>query len=97
MSVTFEDPVKNSFISTSGTAQLVRDKEKMKELWKPVLKIFFNQGLEDPDLGLIKVTVEKAEYWDSAPTSVGRAFNFARAYLTKDSSKLGEHAKIDLK
>jgi len=97
VSVTFEDPGKSKFISASGVAQLIRDREKMKELWSPVLKIFFTEGLEDPDLGLIKVSVERAEYWDSAPTSVGRAFNLARAYLTKDPSKLGDHGKVELK
>ena len=97
VSVTFSDPDKNKFVTASGVAQLVRDRAKMEELWKPVLKIFFSGGLEDPDLGLIKVSVEKAEYWDSAPTSVGRAFNFAKAYLTKDSSQLGDHAKLELK
>ena len=97
VSVTFEDPGKSTFISTSGVAQLVRDREKMKELWTPILKTFFKQGLDDPDLGLIKVSVEKAEYWDSAQTSIGRAFNLARAYLTNDPSKLGEHAKVELK
>ena len=97
VSVTFEDPGKSKFIATSGVAQLIRDREKMKELWTPVLKIFFANGLEDPDLGLIKVSVERAEYWDSAPTAIGRAFNLARAYLTNDPSKVGEHAKVALK
>jgi general stress protein 26 len=97
VSVTFEDPGKNKFISTSGVAQLILDREKMQQLWKPALKVFFGQGLEDPDLGLIKVSVEKAEYWDSAPTALGRAFNFAKAYITKDASSLGDHAKLELK
>lgn len=97
VSVTFEDPGKSKFIATSGVAQLIRDREKMKELWTPVLKIFFGEGLDDPDLGLIKVSVESAEYWDSAPTSVGRAFNLAKAYVTKDPRKLGDHAKVELK
>ena len=44
-----------------------------------------------------KVKVERAEYWDSAPTKLGRLFNLASAYVTKDPSKLGDHAKVDLK
>jgi len=97
VNVAFADPAKSKFISASGKATLVRDPEKMKELWSPVLKIFFSGGLEDPELGLLKITVEKAEYWDSAPTSIGRAFNLGAAYVTKDPSKLGDHAKVDLK
>jgi general stress protein 26 len=97
VNVAFADPEKSKFLSASGTATLVRDREKMKELWSPVLKVFFSEGVEDSELALLKVTVEKAEYWDSAPTALGRAFNLAKAYLTKDPSALGEHAKVAVK
>jgi uncharacterized membrane protein len=40
--------------------------------------------------------VHRAEYWDSPGTAVGRAFNFAKAYRTRDPNKLGEHAKVEL-
>ncbi len=97
VNVSFADPTKNKFVSASGTAVMVRDRAKIEELWKSSYKLFFPQGLEDPELALMKVSVEKAEYWDSAPTAVGRAFNFARARLTNDPSKLGDHAKVSVK
>ena len=96
VNVSFADPEKSKFISASGRAQLVRDQAKMKELWKPAYKIFFPEGLQDPDIALLKIKVEKAEYWDSSPTSIGRAFDFAKAFLTKDASKLGDHAKVEM-
>lgn len=96
VNVAFSDPSKNSYLSASGTAVLVRDRKKIEELWKPVLKTFFPKGLDDPELSLLKVTVEKAEYWDAASSLIGRAINFARAYVSKDASKLGDHAKVDL-
>lgn len=97
VNVAFSNPEKNTYISASGTAALVRDKAKIEQLWKPVYKTFFPKGLEDPELALLKINVEKAEYWDSPSTALGRAFNFARAYVSKDQSKLGDHAKVDLK
>ena len=97
VNVSFADTEKNTFISASGTAILVRDQAKMKELWKAPYKLFFPQGLEDPQIALLKVSVEKAEYWDSAPTGIGRAFNFAKAMLSKDVHQLGDHAKVDVK
>jgi general stress protein 26 len=96
VNVSFSDPEKSKFISASGTATLIQDREKMKELWTPVLKVFFPDGIEDPDMGLLKVKVETGEYWDSAPTAIGRAFHLAAAYITKDPSKLGDHAKVAL-
>ena len=96
VNVAFSDAEKNTYISASGTATLVRDRQKLEAFWKPVYKTFFPKGLEDPELALLKIEVEKAEYWDSPGNFVGKLFNFARAYLSKDPNKLGEHAKVDL-
>jgi len=97
VNVAFSDSDKSKYISASGMARLVRDKSKIEEFWKPIYKTFFPKGLEDPELALLKIEVEKAEYWDAPGNVVGRAFNFARAYLAKDPSKLGDHAKVELK
>lgn len=96
VSVVFADAGNAKFVSTSGTAELVRDKAKLKEYWKPPYKVFFPEGLDDPELALLKIHVKQAEYWDSANTKIGRAFDFAKAYLTGDTSKLGDHAKVAL-
>ncbi|MDQ2776802.1 MAG: pyridoxamine 5'-phosphate oxidase family protein [Acidobacteriota bacterium] len=58
--------------------------------------MFFSNGKGDPELTLLKVHVERAEYWDSPGTAVGQAFNFAVAYITKDPKKLGDHSKVEL-
>lgn len=97
VNVSFADPEKSRFVSVSGTAALTRDRAKMEQLWKAPYKVIFPNGLDDPDLAMLQVTVQKAEYWDSSPTAIGRAIDFAKAYLTKDVSKLGEHAKIAVK
>ena len=95
--VAFADPNKNKYVSASGKATLVTDKAKIEELWKPAYKIFFPQGLDDPELALLKISVTKAEYWDSSSTLIGRAIDFAKAYIKKDPSELGEHAKVAVK
>ena len=97
VNVSFADPGKNKYVSASGTAALVRDRAKIEELWKPLYKTFFPKGLEDPELALLKISVSHAEYWDSASTALGRAINFAKAYIKKDPSELGEHAKVTVK
>lgn len=96
VNVSFSDPHKNTYISASGLANLVRDKAKIEELWKPAYKLFFPKGLEDPELALLKISVEKAEYWDSPSSFVGRTFSFAKALATGKTSDLGNHAKVEL-
>ena len=58
---------------------------------------FLDTTLADLELALLKVNVARAEYWDSASTLIGRAIDFANAYIKKDPSELGEHAKVAVK
>lgn len=96
VNVSFSDPGASKFVSASGTAVLVRDREKIRQYWKPVYKTFFPQGLDDPELALLRIDVESAEYWDAPGTKLGQMFNFVRARLTHDPGKLGRHAKVGL-
>jgi Uncharacterized stress protein (general stress protein 26) len=38
VNVSFADIKNQTYVSISGTAELVRDKDKIKELWRPELK-----------------------------------------------------------
>ncbi len=67
------------FVSVSGSAQLVRDQKKIKELWKPAYKTWFPDGPEDPNLALLKVRVERAEYWDWPAGKGGLLYSIFKA------------------
>src|ERR671924_634106 len=64
VNLSYADPRDEDFASISGTARVVRDGAKMRALWSPGLARWFPRGLEDPDLALLEVRVDKAEYWD---------------------------------
>jgi general stress protein 26 len=66
VNVAYVSPKNDRYVSISGTASLVRDPEKVKELWRGELKAWFPEGRKDPELALLKVTVSKAEYWDAS-------------------------------
>lgn len=97
VNVAYADPGKNRYVSVSGRATLVTDPVKLKELWTPVLKAWFPDGLEDPELALLKVSVEKAEYWEGPSSKVVQLLGFAKAALTGKPYDTGEHEKLDLK
>ena len=54
----------------------------------------FPKGLEDPDLALLRIDIEKAEYWDSPGTVVGRAYAIAKALVTGDKDATGDNVKL---
>jgi general stress protein 26 len=96
VNVSFADNDNNVWVSVSGTGQIVRDRQKMEELWNPILKTWFPKGLEEPDIALLKVNVTKAEYWDSPSNPVVHAYGFIKSQLTGKPPSPGENEKIDL-
>jgi len=46
-----------------GKASISRDKEKIKQLWEPVVKTWFTEGVDDPRITVIRVTPNEGYYW----------------------------------
>ncbi len=96
VAVTYTDVHDHTYISIKGNAALVTDKEKMKALWNPFVKAFFPEGLDDPKLVLLKISLTDAEYWDSSSSSVVVLYNILKAAMTGTKYDEGKHGKIDL-
>jgi len=96
VNVSFADPENQRYISVSGTAQLVLDRAKIDELWRPEFKMWFPEGKDDPEVALLCVSLEKAEYWDSPSSTIGYALSFVSSLVTGKQPDLGENKKIDL-
>lgn len=73
---------KSTFVSVSGTASLVNDREKIDELWNPSHKLWFPNGKDDPDLVLLKVDVEQAEYWDFPSGTLVHLYSSLKSMVT---------------
>lgn len=94
VALAYADPGRQDYVSISGRGELVRDRERMKALWSPWVKVWFPEGLDDPDLALLCVHVEQAEYWDAPGSAVKRLYAFTKARLTGDKDAIGEHRKL---
>lgn len=82
VNVSYADPDKNRWVSVVGRARLVSDKAKMRELWSPMLKAWFPKGLEDPNIALVRVRVESAQFWDQPRGRMVQLLGLARAVIT---------------
>ena len=96
MNVSYAEPDKNLWVSVSGRAEFVQDAAKNKELWNPVLKAWFPDGLDDPELSLIKVHAAEAEYWDAPSSKLVRLVGLARALATGQRDDQGKNEKLEL-
>lgn len=95
VNVSFADPDKQHYISISGNAQLVRDRNKIEELWRPEFKMWFPKGKDDPDIALLRVGLKKAEYWDSPSSTVGFMLSFVSSLVTGKEADHGENKKLE--
>ena len=61
----YSHPGKESYMDVWGKSNVIEDRDKIRELWNPIVKAWFPQGVEDPDLCLLQVKPYTAHYWDS--------------------------------
>jgi general stress protein 26 len=95
VNVSFADPENQHYVSITGTAQLVRDRAKIEELWKPEFKMWFPEGKDDPEIALLRVNLEKAEYWDSPTSTIAYVLNFVSSVVTGKEADYGENKKLN--
>ncbi len=84
----------NRYVSISGHAALVRDPERAERLWNPLYRAWFPKGLDDPDVVLLKVEVERAEYWDADTSRMTDLVGLVKAVLTGKAYEAGEHRVV---
>lgn len=85
---------KQDYVSISGKAEIVRDKAKMQSLWTPWIKPWFPDGLDDPELVLLKVSIHEAEYWAAPGSTVKRLYGLVKGITTGKTDALGENRRI---
>ena len=64
VNVSYASDEDGRYVSLSGTARLVRDSQRVLELWRPRHKKWLPEGKRDPDLAAVQVHIDRAEYWD---------------------------------
>ncbi|MBV9849228.1 MAG: pyridoxamine 5'-phosphate oxidase family protein [Armatimonadetes bacterium] len=96
VNVSFASPQDQSYVSLAGRAELVRDKAKMQQLWDPSLRAWFPDGLDTPEIALLKINVEKAQYWDAPSSPVAHAVGLVKSLVTGQPGTVGDNQKVDL-
>jgi general stress protein 26 len=61
----FQASAHSGFLTIGGKATISTDKQKIKELWEPVIKTWFTGGVDDPRITVIKVIPQTGYYWDN--------------------------------
>ncbi|MFB9068754.1 pyridoxamine 5'-phosphate oxidase family protein [Pseudofulvimonas gallinarii] len=97
INLSYARPGKHLYVSVTGRAEVIRDRAKIDDLWSTQSKIFFPGGKDDPDLALLRVEVDSAEYWRSTGGLVGQALKLVRAIAGDGPQDLGENRTLDVR
>jgi general stress protein 26 len=92
----FAHPGRQSYVSASGKASIVRDRDEIRRRWKAVYAAWFPSGVDEPDLALLRVDVETAEYWDSPSSVVAHAIALVKTQVLGQRPDLGENKVVNL-
>src|SRR6185437_6490862 len=65
VSIGYSEPAKKAYAVVTGHARILRDKALAAELWSFAQRAWYPQGLEDEHLSVLRVTLERAEYWET--------------------------------
>jgi general stress protein 26 len=94
--LTYAEPKDQHYVSISGQGSVVDDRARAKELWSEPMRTWFPKGADDPDLILIKVDAERAQYWDAPSSTVVYAYGYLKARLTGERPSPAESGKVRL-
>lgn len=96
VNLSYAEPSDTKYVSISGNGEIVRDRAKLEELWSDIYKAWFPQGLNDPDVCLLKVEVSTAEYWEAESGKMVQLFGYIKALATAERAQGGEHGSMDI-
>lgn len=65
VNIAFAQPDDASYVSVAGEARVVHDAARIEALWSPVIRLWFAEGKNDPELALLRVNILRADYWDA--------------------------------
>jgi len=71
----FQASTYSGFVSLFGRAIIFTDKKIIEELWEPLFKTWFTEGIDDPRISVIQFTPDTGYYWD---TKHGQVVSFAK-------------------
>ena len=83
------------YVSVSGRASISSDETLKKKLFNTIAKAWFPGGVDDPNLALLAVHIEEAEFWRAQDSKVVQLRKMSTsAVMGNPSTEISEHRKL---
>lgn len=93
VSVGYSEPSKKIYAAVAGHGRILRDPGLAAQLWTPAQRAWYPEGIGDPRLSILRVTPERAEYWET-PGRVSYLLAALGATVTGKPAAVGRGHKL---
>ncbi len=90
----YSNPQNNLYVAVNGKAEISENKAKIDELWSDRFKMWFPYGKEDPNLCLLKIEPQEAEYWDTPDLLITQVINLVKNTMGGNPYDESENKKL---
>lgn len=91
----FANTSASEYLTVYGTATVIDDRKKIEEMWSPLAKAWFEQGKDDPNVSLIKVSPEDAYYWEPKRNKMITLFKMAASAVSGKRMEIGREGELN--
>lgn len=96
ISVLFSHVGDYEFLSINGIAEITEDKERIEKYWNKFVEVWFEKGKEDPNIRILKVSVEDAHYWDNKTSKLITLFKVAASAVSGQKLDIGREGELNI-
>jgi general stress protein 26 len=84
------------YLSVYGSAAILTDRKKAEEIWTPIAKAWLTEGVNDPELTIIKVVPKDVYYWDTKSNKLVFLVKIFSAVITGKTMDDGVEGKLKI-
>ena len=96
VTLTFAQPSDSKYVTLKGKGFASQDKTRIHELWNNMYKAWFPKGENDPEITVLRVDVQEADYWEASSSKLVVYAKYLAAAVTGGGVPVGESGHVSV-
>jgi len=96
LSLLYADIGSYNFLSINGAGEISRDRERIEKYWNKMVEAWFEKGIEDPRIRVLKVAPSEAHYWDNKSNKLVTFLKVVISAASGGKLDIGREGELDL-
>ncbi len=96
LSLLYADAGNYNFLSINGTGEISRDSDRIKKYWNKMVEAWFEKGIDDPRVRVLKVIPSEAHYWDNKTNKLVTFFKVVVSAASGGKLDIGREGDLNL-